>query len=234
MNGIFVTGTDTGAGKTIVSGCLAGYLSARGCRVITQKWIQTGCASDFPLDIRIHLKLMGVKLERMKKYLVYISPYRFKTACSPHLSAKMENKKIAVNKIIDSFELLSKQFEFVIVEGIGGALVPFSREHLVIDIVKELNLPVLIVAANKLGAINHTLLTVEALNSRKIKILGIVFNNIKGESRYILKDNPRIIKELTKEEIFGVLPWQDSYEKIYKRFIPLGERIWKAAARQDE
>lgn len=231
MNGIFVTGTDTGVGKTIVTGCLARYLSERGRRVITQKWIHTGCASDFPLDMRIHLKLMGVKSERMKKYLVCMSPYRFKTACSPHLSCRMENRRINKNKIVNSFQLLSKQFEFVIVEGIGGALVPFSRKHLVIDIVEKLDLPVLIVAANKLGAINHALLTIEALNFRKIKILGIVFNNIKGESRYILEDNPRIIKGLTKQEIFGVLPWQDSYEKIYKGFIPIGERIWKVVGR---
>lgn len=227
MKGIFITGTDTGVGKTIVTGCLARYLSGRGCRVITQKWIHTGCDSDLPSDIRTHLKLTGLRLNTIKGLLPYMAPYRFKAACSPHLACRMENKKIVMSKIINSFKFLANQFEFVIVEGIGGALVPFSQRHLVIDIVKKLDLPVLIVAANKLGAINQALLTIEALNFRKIKILGIVFNNVKGESRYILEDNPRIIKGLTKQEIFGVLPWQDSYQKIYKRFIPIGERILK-------
>ncbi len=225
MKGIFITGTDTGVGKTIVTGCLAGYLSGRGYRVITQKWIHTGCGSGFPSDIRTHLKLIGLRLNTIKQLLPYMAPYRFKAACSPHLACRMENKKIVMSKIINSFKFLADQFEFVIVEGIGGALVPFSRSHLVIDIAKELELPVLVVAGNRLGAVNHTLLTIEALNSRKIPIHGIIFNNLEKGSGYILEDNPRIIKGLTKQKIFGILPWQDSYQKIYKMFVPIGERI---------
>ena len=104
---------------------------------------------------------------------------------------------------------------------------PINKDKLVIDIVQEFKLPVLIVAGNKLGGINHALLTIEALNSRKIEILGLIFNNLTRQNKIILKDNPKIVKTLTRQEIFGILPQEENYEKIYKRFIPIGNRIIK-------
>lgn len=225
MNGLFVAGTDTGVGKTIVSGCLAKYLSDRGYNVITQKWIQTGCSSIFSSDIKLHLKFMGRSISGIKEHLPYIAPYIFNPACSPHLACRIENKKINLNKIKKSFKLLSTKFDFVIVEGVGGVLVPFDRKNLVIDIAKDLDLPVLVVVENRLGAINHTLLTVEALASRKINIIGLVFNNIKEKNKLILKDNPEIISSLTKQKILGVLSRQGSYKEIYEKFVPIGKKI---------
>lgn len=225
IRALFVAGTDTGVGKTVITGCLARYLSEKGHNVITQKWIQTGCGSIYSSDIGAHFKLMGRDMNSVREYLPHIAPYIFKPACSPHFACRLENKRINVKKIIKSFNLLSDKFDFVIVEGIGGALVPFNRESLVIDIVKHLKLPALIVAENKLGAINHTLLTLEALVSRKIKALGLVFNNLKERDRLILKDNPEIIKALTGVKVFGVLPHNDSLKKIYEGFIPIGEKI---------
>ncbi|MDD5238125.1 MAG: dethiobiotin synthase [Candidatus Omnitrophica bacterium] len=222
---IFIAGTDTGVGKTIITGCLAKYLSEKGYRVITQKWIQTGCRSVLSSDIKLHLKLMRRDTGSIKELLHFILPYIFKTPCSPHLASRIENKKIHENKIIKSFKALSAKLDFVIVEGTGGALVPFNRNRLVIDIVKELDLAVLIVAENKLGAINHTLLTIEALTQRKIRILGLVFNNVKEKNKYILKDNPQIIKTLTKQKVFGILPSCDSYQLLYENFIPIGKKI---------
>ena len=140
---------------------------------------------------------------------------------------KIEGRRISAGKIVKSFNFLSRHFDFVIVEGVGGAMVPFTDKRLVIDIVKELNVPVIIVAGNKLGAINHTLLTIEALRARKIKILGLVFNNMGKGDKLILEDNPRIIKALSGQIIFGTLPWEPSYKKLYKRFTPIGERIFK-------
>lgn len=227
MKALFIAGTDTGVGKTIVTGCLAKYLSRRGYNVITQKWIQTGCASIFSSDIKVHLKFMGRSVDSLRENLGLTAPYIFKQVSSPHLAGCIENKKINADKIIKSFKLLSERFDFVIVEGTGGILVPFDKKHLVIDIVKELDLPVLIVAENRLGAINHTLLTVEGLVVRKIRILGLVFNNLKEKNKLILKDNPEIIGALTKQRIFGILPRQDSYQKIYEKFIPIGDRISK-------
>ena len=227
MKGIFICGTDTGVGKTMITGCLARYLRERGYGVITQKWLQTGYNSKFPSDLELHLRIMGKNVSQIKKYLPYAAPYVFKGAFSPHLASRIENKSINAGKIIKSFKLLSREFDVVIVEGIGGALVPFSKKQLVVDIVKRLGLPVLVVAGNRLGAINHTLMTVEVLRKRNIEIAGIIFNNFKKENIRVLEDNPSIVASLTKEKVFGCLPWVESGHKLYQKFVPIGKEILK-------
>jgi len=227
MRGIFVTGTDTGVGKTIITGLLARYLSDKGHNVITQKWIETGSNDKLSLDVRLHLKIMQRSKGELKDYIHLLSPYTFKTPSSPHLASRIEKRTISPDKIIKSFKSLMRSFEFVIVEGVGGALVPFNKKNLVIDIVKRLDLPVLVVAQNKLGAINQTLLTVEALKRREIKILGVVFNNLKNQDKRIIRDNPLIIKALSKEKIFGALPWRRGYGGLYEEFIPIGLKIYR-------
>ncbi|MEK6732673.1 MAG: dethiobiotin synthase [Candidatus Omnitrophota bacterium] len=229
MKGVFVTGTDTGVGKTIVTGLLARYLLENGSNVITQKWVQTGCSDFTSTDVRLHLKIMGRGKKDIKDYLNHVLPYMFKTAGSPHLASSIENKRIYPDKIIKSFRILSGSFDFVIAEGTGGVLTPFNKKRLLIDIVKKLDLAVLIVAQNKLGAINHTLLTIEALRRRCIKILGIVFNNPKSGNKIVLRDNPLIIKALSHEKVLGVLSRNNRLDNLYQEFIPIGKRICKAA-----
>jgi dethiobiotin synthetase len=223
MKGVFVTGTDTGVGKSIVTGFLAKYLREKGYQVVTQKWVQTG--SRFSADINLHLKIMGVAKGAIKDYLDCVCPYVFKLPASPHLAAKAENKKIKIAKIKKSFKLLSSKFDFVIVEGIGGALVPLNEKRLVIDIAKELSLPVLVVAQNKLGVINHLLMTIEVLNKRKMKILGVLFNNCQGQNKLVIQDNPEIIRKITGQNILGVLPWNKKFSLLYKKFLPIAEKI---------
>ncbi len=223
MKGIFVTGTDTGVGKSIITGLLAKYLREKGYKVVTQKWVQTG--SRLSADINLHLKIMGVAKGAIKDHLDCVCPYIFKLPASPHLAAKAENRKINITRIKQSFKSLSSKFDFVIVEGIGGALVPVNDKRLVIDIARELGLPVLIVAQNKLGAINHILMTIEVLKQRKMKILGILFNNCPGQNKLILQDNPEIIRKMTQQKILGVLPWNKRLDLLYKKFLPIAARI---------
>ena len=226
MKGLFITGTDTGVGKTVVTGLLGRFFLDKGCNVITQKWIETG-SSGLSSDISLHLSLMNMPKKNIKDYLPYVSSYVFRFASSPHLAARLEKKNIKPDKIKDSFKALSKNFDFVIVEGAGGALVPFNKRKLIIDIAQELGLPVLIVAGNKLGAINHTLLTVEALRKRKMKIIGIVFNNQStGINRTVLENNPQIVKTLTNETVFGMLPRLKNREHLYRTFIPIARKIF--------
>lgn len=206
--GIFVCGTDTGVGKTTVCRLLKRYLREMGFKAVKQKWIETGTNKKSSDTL----------------------PYVFKYPSSPHLAARLEDKKINAGKIIRSFRRLEKRFDFVVVEGTGGVLVPYSNKGLIIDIVRKLELPVLIVAQNKLGAINHTLLTIEALKKRKIMILGVVFNNLGRERKIIIKDNPLIIKMLTKERFFGILPKTLSFDSLYKKFIPIARQIYESVA----
>jgi len=223
MKGIFVTGTDTGVGKSIVTGLLAKYLREKGHKVITQKWVQTG--SRFSADINLHLKIMGISKSAIKEHLDCVCPYIFKLPASPHLAAKAEKKKIEIARIKQSFKSLSAKFDFVIVEGIGGALVPVNEKRLVIDIARELGLPVLVVAQNKIGAINHILMTIEVLKQRKMNILGIVFNNCLGQNKLILQNNPEIVRKITRQKILGVLPWNKRLDLLYKEFLPIAAKI---------
>ncbi len=210
MKAVFITGTGTGVGKTVVMRCLAGYLKELGFNVVTQKWIETGLKD-----------VSGVPKGRNVAYA-------FKTACSPHLAARIEHRKIDKKKIIDSFKSLSCDFDFVLVEGIGGALVPISEKEFVIDIARNLKLPVIVVAENKLGAINHTLLTLEALKKRGLKVLGLIFNNLKKEDPRIVRDNPRVIKTLSKCEVLGVLPRAKTKKSLEKAFVPVGNKILRS------
>ena len=229
---VFVIGTDTEVGKTLVTGLLARYLLDRGVRVITQKWVQTGSKGLSP-DIAAHLELMGTGRRDIDKYLSCMAPYVFGLAASPHLAAEVENEKINAGRIKDCFFRLSEEFEFVIVEGTGGALVPLDREKFVIDIAVELVLPAIIVVKNKLGAINHTILTIEALKSRGIEISGIVLNGQREtEDEAILQDNPKIITELTGVKVLGSLPWSKEVSILHEAFIPIGNNILAQLTRQ--
>jgi dethiobiotin synthetase len=143
-------------------------------------------------------------------------PYCFKTACSPHLASRLEHRRIDKGKIIKSFKAFSSDFDLVLVEGIGGVLVPFNEDECVIDIAQGLKLPVLVVVENKLGAVNQALLAVEALKKRKMNILGIVFNNIKKEDKRILKDNPRIVKRFTGCDTWQ---WRKDISLIVKKIL---------------
>lgn len=204
MKSIFVTGTDTGVGKTLVCRLLTRYLKACGRKVITQKWIQTGSK-------------LTAKLSR---------PYVFEFPASPHLSARLEKKSISPAKIKLSFKKLKSNFDYLIIEGLGGALVPYNKKSLVIDIAEGLKLPVLLVAGNKLGAINHTLLTIEALRARKMKIAGVIFSNYrKSQDSLILKDNPEIVATISRAKILGTLPYSKNKDLLYKKFIPIIKKI---------
>ena len=229
MKIIFVAGTDTGAGKTVVTGLLGRYLSKKGYRVITQKWVQTGC-SGFPKgvsnDIEVHLRLMEKKHRDFEGYLPLMVPYLFKFPSAPHLSARLEKRRIDLARIEKTLKVLANNFDFVIVEGIGGLLVPLTNSFLLADFVKKLNLPVLLVAGNRLGAINHTLLSLEALKTRKIKTLGVIFNNISpNEDKRILQDNPKIVARISGEKVLGVLPWVKHLSQLHNHFAPIGKKI---------
>ena len=225
MNIIFIAGTDTGVGKTVVAGLLSRYLLEKGYRVVTQKWVQTGC-KGFSSDIDIHLRFMRKKRDDYQGHLCLMMPYVFQFASSPHLAAGSENKRIGVSKIKKCLKALSSQFDFVIVEGVGGLCVPLNAQTMLIDVVKEMNLPVLLVVGNRLGAINHALLSIEALRSRKIKTLGMIFNNVaEGENRTILKNNPRIIKKVSGENLLGILPRMKSPYELQRQFNRIGAKI---------
>lgn len=167
---IFVTGTNTNIGKTVVSAILVAGLKAG-----YWKPIQSGINEppEAPTDsswIKSKLNLSPARINA--------ESYLFQMPASPHLAAAAEGRQVSLQKILQDYrEIDSKQNkQQLIIEGAGGVLVPINENDLLIDLIKALKIPVLVVAGAKLGTINHTLLTVEALKSRSIPILGIVIN----------------------------------------------------------
>ncbi|KJJ84758.1 dethiobiotin synthase [Candidatus Omnitrophus magneticus] len=216
----FVSGTDTGVGKTLITGLLARYFRENKFNVITQKWVETGAGrGNCSNDILEHIKLSGASFDLYKSFLEWMSPYLLKYPASPHLSAKLENKNISVKKIERAFNILKENFDVVICEGAGGLFVPINKKYMMIDICGKLGIPVLLVSENRLGAINQTILSIEALRTRKIPILGIILNQVdKKQKELVLKNNPRVIKELGRAVILGSLPYSSDKKILYPLF----------------
>ncbi|OGC07359.1 dethiobiotin synthase [candidate division WOR-1 bacterium RIFOXYD2_FULL_36_8] len=197
MASLFVTGTDTGVGKTYVTILLAKHLMLKGFDVGIMKPISTGSKKDD--DARLLKKTLN-----LKDPLRLINPIHLKLPLAPYAAAKLLKKRLNLKKIFTAFEKLKKHHDIVIVEGIGGVLVPILKDYFVADLIKDFNIPVLIVARAGLGTINHTLLTIEALKKRKVKIAGIVMNGfIKKETSE--KTNADIIEEISHMPVMGKL-----------------------------
>ncbi|MDP8259102.1 MAG: dethiobiotin synthase [Candidatus Aadella gelida] len=224
-NALFVTGTDTGVGKTVVTGLLLKFFSEKGLRTITQKWVQTG-SCGVSEDILEHMKFIDCGENLMKLHGEDMAPYTFKVPVSPHLAAEIDGKKIVSEKIKRSFLKLREEFDVVIAEGSGGLMVPINEKETIIDVAETLGLPVVIVAENRLGAINQTLLTCEALKRRKISVAGIIFNRLseEGESK-MFEDNILTIGNLSGEKILGELRFNNNREYLYQNFLPIGEKL---------
>ena len=224
MSAVFITGTDTDVGKTVVCALLARYFLDMDMQVITQKWVQTGCEL-FSEDIDTHLRIMGKDREYIEPYTQSVCPYVFPEPASAHLAAELANTSIDAEYIKNCFYELNNAFDLVLVEGLGGALVPYTREDLVLDIAADLNLPVCVVVQNKLGAVNHTLLTLEALRSRELQCLGLIYNNSPEQSETVIRDNPRIIQDITGQRSLGTVNWHDDLVELIKEFKPIAEKF---------
>lgn len=235
MKGVFVTGTGTCVGKTVVCGLLAGFLRAQGMRVTTQKWVETG-VTDGPSDIDVHRRLMGDPDSTAEPPLSDRCPYRFSLPASPHLAAAREKRWVDPAVIEAAYRRLAETHDAVLVEGAGGFLVPLSEELLTGDLVARIGLPVLVVVGNRLGCVNDVLLTVEAVRRRGIPLLGLVFNRLPGEgdgtAADVLADNPRIVVEITRAPVLGEVPLLSDPARGAEAFAPMGRAFlerWRSA-----
>ena len=216
---LFITGTDTDVGKTVITGLIAKQYYNEKKSVITQKWVQTG-TEDYPFDLDTHQEISQIPQQLYAENKEHCCPYQFKLASSPHLAAQKENRYIEPKVIVDSYQKLKQKFEIVLVEGSGGPLMPLNEKLTTLDLIEELQLEVVIVIANKLGAINHTLLTINALQQRGLKIKGLIFNNyMENENNIIQKDNIEIIQTFSTCDILGIVPKLDSYHDFHDKII---------------
>ncbi|RJQ51192.1 MAG: dethiobiotin synthase [Nitrospiraceae bacterium] len=215
--GIFMTGTDTGVGKTFLSAGLISALKEKGFSVCPMKPVETGCkilkGELVPEDA---LKL--VKAAGVSEPLDLVNPYRFKHPLAPSVAAELEGAKTGKRKIIAAYNKLSAGYDIMIVEGAGGIMVPIYNKYLYLDLIRDLALPVVIISRPGLGTINHTLLTIEAARNRGIDITGVIINYTARHGKDIsMKTNPRVIEKLTGTPVLGVVPYMKNFRiKIFK------------------
>jgi dethiobiotin synthetase len=188
---IFITGTDTGVGKTYFACRLIRHLAGKGIRVGVMKPIETGILSEEKSDGYLLRKAAESKLP-----LEMISPYRFKTPASPRAASLKEKKTIHVRKIIDLYQKLSLAHEWMIVEGAGGVLVPILKQFDTADLIQSLKIPLILVAPQKLGTINQTLLSIHLAKTRGLNLLAVVLNQKRSKRDNLsILSNKKIIEE---------------------------------------
>lgn len=186
---IFISGIDTDAGKSYVTGWLAKQYMEQGLSVITEKPVQTG-NHEYSEDIEVHRRIMGVPMQDVDLDHT-TAPIIFSYPASPHLAAIIDGGEIDLSVIDQATEKLQSLYDIVLVEGAGGLMVPLSEDVLTIDYPLTRRMPVALVTNGKLGSINHTLLSLEALRSRGIRLHSLIYN------RHF--DNDEVIAKETRE-----------------------------------
>jgi len=212
VTGYFITGTDTGVGKTVLCASLLSALRAAGINAAPMKPVQTGCADDrgslSAPDLEFCLKMAEMDVEASARERM--SPYRYLPACSPHLAAERAGQTISIDRIARCFEEVSRQYTCVLVEGAGGVMVPISRDRTMLDLMTRLGLPVLVAARPGLGTLNHTLLTLEALGHRGLELGGIVLVYTDPEEpAYIAIDNAKTLTARCGARCVTSFPYTD-------------------------
>lgn len=203
--GIFITGTDTGVGKTVVAAGLAMVLRERGVKVGVMKPVATGCQGEGKRLVSGDAVYLFEAAEN--EYPPLSNPLRFRNPLAPSVASVIEKKEIQIDKILKAYQELQKHYDFIIVEGIGGLLVPITKEYFVANLIHEMNLPVVIVTRGGLGSINHTLLTVDAAVIRGFEVRGIIFNRLPRVNLSLSEiTNPKVVHDLTGVPILGTLP----------------------------
>lgn len=189
---LFVTGTDTDAGKSYATGWLANKIAADNRKVITQKFIQTG-NREFSEDIQVHRKIMGTGL--LPADLLHITaPIIMSYPASPELAARIDGMEIDLGIVDQATKTLLAEYDTVIVEGAGGLMVPIKGDYLTIDYIRERNIPAVLVTNGKLGSINHTLLSLRAISDAGIDLFAVIYNPYFDKDKIIAEDTRNYIR----------------------------------------
>lgn len=203
----FISGIDTGIGKTYTTGYLAKLWNEQGRKTITQKLIQTGNV-DISEDIQQHREIMGMGWFPEDETKLTM-PEIFSYPASPHLATKIDGREIDFKKIDQATQQLAEKYDVVLLEGAGGLMVPLTIDLLSIDYIAEKKLPVILVSSGRLGSINHTILSLEALKSRGLELYALAYNlNDESQDELISKDTAEYLKGYL-EKYFPKALWID-------------------------
>ena len=184
MSVLFISGIDTDIGKTYATGMIAKALMQQGVNVITQKLVQTGVSvnsdsgeMNIADDIVTHRQLMGIPLQPCD-IDSSTCPYRYEKPASPHLATRLSGEVLDPELITSATKRLQAEYDLVLLEGAGGLLVPITEQLLTLDYIAAQGYPIVLVTSGRLGSINHTLLSLEAIKARGLSVHSIIYNHI--------------------------------------------------------
>ena len=210
-SGYFVTGTDTGIGKTVISACLYAALRDGNKRVGYMKPVQTGC------DVSVNGVLIApdpafvmaaTDFAPAADELSDVCPVRLRLPASPHLAAAEEGRLIDMAALIAAYERMQARYELLVVEGAGGVMVPLNDTQTMLDLMQALALPVIVAARSGLGTINHTLLTIKALSGAGLTVAGVVLVDTADQPPGLIEaDNARVIADRGQVPVLAHFPY---------------------------
>ena len=203
--GYFVTGTDTGVGKTCIAAALLHGCAARGLRTVGMKPVAAGCdwrnGVAYWDDVEQLVAASSVQAES-----AWVNPYRFEPPIAPHLAATQAGVTIQLDVIVAAYRALQAQADVVVVEGAGGWLVPLNPQHSMADLASQLGLPVILVVGMRLGCINHALLTVAAIAQSGVPLAGWIANQTLP-AMPAFNGNLASLRARIAAPLLGVVPW---------------------------
>ena len=202
--GYFVTGTDTEVGKTLVSGALILKLRELGRNAIGFKPVVAGTYQGQNGEY-INEDIETLQVASNLPQTQSICPFVLDTPAAPHIVAKAHGIELNVNKLLESFTSIQNENDFVVVEGAGGLIVPLNDHESLADFAQKIDLPIIVVVGMKLGCLNHALLTIEAIKTRKMKIAGWVANALTQEMS-LLNENIQSLQDRIDAPFLGMIP----------------------------
>jgi dethiobiotin synthetase len=222
--GFFITGTDTGVGKTVIVAALVKSIGLLGYSVCGMKPIETGCKKS---EFRVQSSRLKVQKEKlipsdgmflreiagMDDSIDLVTPITFENPLAPMVASDIEGIPVDIDKIHKAYKELSKKYDVVIIEGIGGLLVPVRKDYFVLDLARDFRLPLIVVSRPGLGTLNHTMLTVNYAIKEDLNVAGIIINYTRPPKDTIDEEtNPEVIKQISPIPLIGIFPYLEDLE----------------------
>lgn len=222
---LVIAGTDTGVGKTVFCGGLAAALVRAGVRTGVMKPVESGCRREGGRLVAADALFLRSQASSTDE-IGLVNPYALEQPLAPALAARTEGVDISIEVVKEAFSRLSSRHELVLIEGAGGMLSPLGAGWSLPDLALALDAPMVIVARNALGTINHCLLSLHYARSRQIAVIGVVLNQVSPESGLAQETNPGAVRDFGGAPLLGVMPFLSevnagSLEKAVKENIDL-------------
>jgi len=213
LKGFFITGTDTGIGKTLISGAVIKAINYLGVKVCAMKPVESGCGREgeilIPYD-GIFLK----QIAHMQESISLVTPCCLESPLAPLIASELDRIDIRLTEITKAFTKLSKLYEAIVIEGIGGLMVPIKKDYYVVELAKEFGLPLIVVAKPGLGTINHIMLTVNYAIKEGLEVAGVIINYSRPPENNLAEEtNPKLLTQICPVPVIGIFPYLKNLEE---------------------